>query len=345
VDHLQGWQPDPYGRYEHRYFSAAGEPTVLVRDGGVESRDEGPSETPTVDAGQTSSPPAAAQPTASVPAVQGPPNAPLPGPPTIPVAPSDWHPDPLNPGRLRYWDGRSWTEHVATPSATAGVPLGAPATLPPIPTSPAAAQARNGGGSKRTLRWVAVVATVVVLVVVLTVIVTSGNKKKVQLTTSSLETPPTISRPGGSTPAKSIPFTTPATTARTSPRSTAPAPVATAAPDPQLAQPAPASTTTTTTAAPPPGQVIFSTSGSGIQDTQIFTVPTSWNLEWTYDCSSSGGQGEFTYSGFSGSNLNGVYGPIEVGGGGSGTGSYHQSGTMYLDIISGCAWSIKVVTA
>ncbi|MBO0832285.1 MAG: hypothetical protein J2P28_14640 [Actinobacteria bacterium] len=38
---LQGWQADPFGQHEKRYFSD-GKPTSLVRDGAVESRDEPP---------------------------------------------------------------------------------------------------------------------------------------------------------------------------------------------------------------------------------------------------------------------------------------------------------------
>jgi len=40
---VQGWHPDPFGVHEARYFSAAGEPTKLVRDRGVESYDDPPS--------------------------------------------------------------------------------------------------------------------------------------------------------------------------------------------------------------------------------------------------------------------------------------------------------------
>jgi len=40
---LQGWSDDPFNLHEARYFSA-GHPTKLVRDGGVESYDEPPSE-------------------------------------------------------------------------------------------------------------------------------------------------------------------------------------------------------------------------------------------------------------------------------------------------------------
>jgi hypothetical protein len=39
VEQLRGWHPDPFGRHEQRYFSR-GDPTYLVRDGGVESQDE-----------------------------------------------------------------------------------------------------------------------------------------------------------------------------------------------------------------------------------------------------------------------------------------------------------------
>ncbi|MBO0824859.1 MAG: hypothetical protein J2P27_13520 [Actinobacteria bacterium] len=38
---LQGWQADPFGQHEKRYFSD-GQPTSLVRDGAAESRDEPP---------------------------------------------------------------------------------------------------------------------------------------------------------------------------------------------------------------------------------------------------------------------------------------------------------------
>jgi hypothetical protein len=38
---LQGWHDDPFGRHERRYFSA-GQPTKLVRDGGIEAYDEPP---------------------------------------------------------------------------------------------------------------------------------------------------------------------------------------------------------------------------------------------------------------------------------------------------------------
>jgi hypothetical protein len=56
--------------------------------------------------------------------------------------PAGWHPDPQNPGQLRYWDGNQWTEHRAPGSQQPATPL----TLnPKPPASPS---------SKRTI-WLA----------------------------------------------------------------------------------------------------------------------------------------------------------------------------------------------
>lgn len=48
------------------------------------------------------------------------------------LPPADWHPDPEDPGQLRYWDGTRWTEHVApNPNAPAPVSASTPTTLTP----------------------------------------------------------------------------------------------------------------------------------------------------------------------------------------------------------------------
>src|ERR1700733_6433883 len=43
---LTGWQPDPFGTHEKRFFSSGGLPTKLVSDGGVRSYDNPPSAAP-----------------------------------------------------------------------------------------------------------------------------------------------------------------------------------------------------------------------------------------------------------------------------------------------------------
>jgi len=40
---LEGWYTDPFGRHEARWISS-GRPTLLVRDGDVESHDDPPDE-------------------------------------------------------------------------------------------------------------------------------------------------------------------------------------------------------------------------------------------------------------------------------------------------------------
>ena len=91
-----GWHPDPFGTHEHRYFSR-GEPTSLVSDGGATGTDPipGPEERQT----------------------QGPDGV-------VPVAgehdpgpPLGWYDDPLGLG-LRFWDGATWTEFVASARVT-----------------------------------------------------------------------------------------------------------------------------------------------------------------------------------------------------------------------------------
>jgi hypothetical protein len=33
----------------------------------------------------------------------------------VPTTPADWYPDPLQPTRLRYWDGAAWTGYLVDP--------------------------------------------------------------------------------------------------------------------------------------------------------------------------------------------------------------------------------------
>jgi hypothetical protein len=46
TNELSGWQPDPFGLHEFRFFSDDGVATLLVRDGGVNSYDKPPSSVP-----------------------------------------------------------------------------------------------------------------------------------------------------------------------------------------------------------------------------------------------------------------------------------------------------------
>jgi hypothetical protein len=63
------------------------------------------------------------------------------------MATADWYPDPTRPGRLRYWDGSAWTEHVSEDGGTASDPIVGVPPAPPLPgaPSPPAAPATDAG--------------------------------------------------------------------------------------------------------------------------------------------------------------------------------------------------------
>jgi hypothetical protein len=52
------------------------------------------------------------------------------------VAGADWYPDPAGRYRLRYWDGSTWTDHVATGDGQARDPLDATPLPPPAAVDP-----------------------------------------------------------------------------------------------------------------------------------------------------------------------------------------------------------------
>lgn len=44
-------------------------------------------------------------------------------PDEAPRVPAGWYPDPVGAPELRWWDGRSWTEHTTEPGTPVPVPL------------------------------------------------------------------------------------------------------------------------------------------------------------------------------------------------------------------------------
>ncbi len=85
----------------------------------------------------------------------------------------------------------------------------------------------------------------------------------------------------------------------------------------------------------------LSASGSGSHSTQTFTVPNTWTLAWSYDCSSLGSSGNFIVD-VQGALVQGVN---QLGSGGSGTETYHSGGTVWLEINSECSWQVKATGA
>src|SRR5690242_11436208 len=99
------------------------------------------------------------------------------------VAPPGWHGDPdpaAPPGRLRYWDGRGWTEHVSSPQPPPPpppppAPPPAPPWGPALPADvPIPAPSRQPSGCGPMALRVGVLGAVTIAVIAVAVSVT-GN--------------------------------------------------------------------------------------------------------------------------------------------------------------------------
>lgn len=84
--------------------------------------------------------------------------------------------------------------------------------------------------------------------------------------------------------------------------------------------------------------------GSGEQKTATFTVSADWALSYSFDCSSNFGQsGNFAVLTDGGSDFNGVSVNDLATSKSAVTYAYNDAGTHYLEVVSECAWSLKVV--
>lgn|ERR1700674_1077500 len=90
-------------------------------------------------------------------------------------------------------------------------------------------------------------------------------------------------------------------------------------------------------------QVLLDVQGTGIKSTQKFTAGGDWDLNWSYDCSNFGQNGNFQIYiyGKDSSDLKGI-GANELGAKGSDVSHQHDTGTFYLQMNSACAWHVTV---
>jgi hypothetical protein len=124
-----------------------------------------------------------------------------------------------------------------------------------------------------------------------------------------------------------------------------------ASPSGAAASPATATVTVTATvtAGPvgPPAStgVVVNTGGSGTQTTANFTVAANqWNIAYTYDCASAGGEGSFIVNVHSSDNTSSQQAVSELGANGQGSTLEHGSGTYYISVTSPCAWHLTVTS-
>lgn len=95
------------------------------------------------------------------------------------------------------------------------------------------------------------------------------------------------------------------------------------------------------TPAPTP-QVLLDLQGTGTKQTQKFTARSDWDLNWTYDCTSFGFQGNFVVEVMNGDGTPSLENQAvnQVGKKGADVQHYHKGGTFYLAIDSECDWTV-----
>lgn len=91
-------------------------------------------------------------------------------------------------------------------------------------------------------------------------------------------------------------------------------------------------------------QTLLDLSGSGTKTTQKFTAGGDWDLNWTYNCSNFGGQGNFQVMIYDGSGSLSFQNAMvnQLGKSDTGVEHYHNAGTYYFVVNSECKWSVKV---
>lgn len=91
-------------------------------------------------------------------------------------------------------------------------------------------------------------------------------------------------------------------------------------------------------------QTLLDLSGSGTKQTQTFIAAGDWDLNWTYDCTAAGGNGNFIVTVY---NQDGSVSfdntPVnQLGAKGGDVQHYHTGGTFYLSVNSECSWTMNV---
>ena len=125
------------------------------------------------------------------------------------------------------------------------------------------------------------------------------------------------------------------------PSTSVPAPAETgstvAAPEKKAAAPAPAPVAATP-------QVLLDLSGNGTKTTQKFTAGKDWDLNWSYNCSNFGQDGNFQVFIYDGNGqMSFRNSPVnQLGASDSGVEHYHNGGEFYFTVNSVCSWKIQV---
>jgi hypothetical protein len=95
------------------------------------------------------------------------------------------------------------------------------------------------------------------------------------------------------------------------------------------------------TADAPAAKVLLDIKGTGTKSTEKFsTTARDWDLRWSYDCTGIGMTSDFIVRVVGDDGTPTSMGTSQLGGGGEDTDHFHQGGTFYLEVASGCRWHI-----
>lgn len=95
-----------------------------------------------------------------------------------------------------------------------------------------------------------------------------------------------------------------------------------------------------TKAPPAPQNLLLTINGNGIQRSAKFTTGGDWRIDWTYDCSKFGTQGNFIVT-VKGDDFDIAVNELGARGSGSAP-QYTGPGTFYLEMNSECSWTARV---
>jgi hypothetical protein len=105
---------------------------------------------------------------------------------------------------------------------------------------------------------------------------------------------------------------------------------------------APAPASSAAAAKPAKARTVATFSGSGQENTPRFTVTSTWELDYSFNCASFGYAGNFQVYEDGGKDFNLSVNDLAKGKAGS-TWAYNDAGTHYLQINSECSWKVKIV--
>jgi len=104
----------------------------------------------------------------------------------------------------------------------------------------------------------------------------------------------------------------------------------------------PGASTPAPSTAPAALKVLLDKRGSGINQTPKFTAGGDWEIDWSYDSSSFGSDGNFAIVVYQGDGTLSGIAANQLGAKGSDVAYEHQGGTYYLEMNSECNWHVIV---